>query len=113
MPNAAPLYEGFQSYQGTSTAAPQVAGILACLISAYGNHSPEDMKKILLSSSVRGGVVNLREQPSLCERPKRFYSDVTPAKDAPNNLLAHLPPEVSGYKEPLDKNLVKHLNHNL
>ncbi|KAG6847269.1 hypothetical protein H0H93_009150 [Arthromyces matolae] len=66
---------------GTSYAAPLISGILALMLDAYGpNFSPVELKAILLAEGFHGVIQNLDT-------------------DAPNNILAHIPPAISGRDE--------------
>ncbi|KAF9473229.1 subtilisin-like protein [Pholiota conissans] len=54
---------------GTSMAAPHVTGIIATLISLYGNQSPLDMFTILENLSIEGALSGLkRDTPNLLAR---------------------------------------------
>ncbi|KAG6843227.1 hypothetical protein H0H93_001815, partial [Arthromyces matolae] len=48
---------------GTSLAAPQVAGIIAIIISVFGNMPPADMKKMVIEKGIHGKIQNLDKFP--------------------------------------------------
>jgi len=46
---------------GTSMAAPHVTGIIATLISLYGNISPSEMITVIQNLGIKGALNGLRE----------------------------------------------------
>ncbi|KAG6847691.1 hypothetical protein H0H93_006544 [Arthromyces matolae] len=65
--------------QGTSLAAPQVAGIIAIIISVHGNKPPADMKKMVIDMGIKDKIQGLR--PRLGLPFQRFGP----------NVMAHIP----------------------
>ncbi|KAG6835010.1 hypothetical protein H0H93_005643, partial [Arthromyces matolae] len=61
-------------------AAPQVAGIVALMISLYGNMKPKDMKKKVIEMGLRHKIQSLQDKQS----PDQFTQPYGP------NVRAHI-----------------------